>query len=117
MKTAFLILSLLVFKAAIVAQEDTMVVQPAMDSLTVKNDVPPQDTVPSPQPLYNKYGDLLNDDPAYNKRSSWIIPTVRVLSANIFNYALARFINKVDWVSSGPKDWKNNFKLGPEWDV
>src|SRR5215203_1376540 len=117
MKTAFLILSLLVFKSSLLAQQDTMIVQPVIDTLTVKIDAPPEDTLPPPKALYNKYGDLLHDDTAYNKRSSWIIPTVRVLSANIFNYALARYVNKVDWVSSGPKDWKNNFKLGPEWDV
>jgi len=122
MKTIFLILSLLLFKVAVIAQEDTTIVQPVVDSLTVKydtlpNTTLPQDTLPSPKPLYNKYGDLLNDDPAYNKKSSWIVPTLRVLSANIFNYAIDKYLFKFDWVSSGPKDWKNNFKLGPEWDV
>ena len=74
MKTIFLILSLVLFKVAVIAQEDTTIVQPVIDSLTVKydtlpNTTLPQDTLPAPKPLYNKYGDLLNDDPFYNKKS------------------------------------------------
>jgi hypothetical protein len=116
MKTVLVIFFLL-FTGILSAQEDSSIVK-ATDTVLVQTDtIPPADTIISSQPFYNKYGDLLNDDPAYNKRSSWIVPTVRVLSANIFNYAIDKWLFKFDWVSSGPKDWKNNFKLGPEWDA
>jgi hypothetical protein len=66
--------------------------------------------------LYNKYGDLLNDDPAYNPKSPWYVPAARVILSDAFNWAVAKYVYKFDWASSGPKDWKNNFKRGPEWD-
>ncbi|MFL5773061.1 MAG: DUF3943 domain-containing protein [Flavisolibacter sp.] len=75
------------------------------------------DSVPPRISLYNKYGDLLNDDPAYNPKSPWYIPAVRVLSTDVFNWAVARYVYKFDWTSSGPKDWKRSFKEGPEWDA
>ena len=67
-------------------------------------------------PMYNRYGDLLNDDPKYNPRYPWYIVSARVLSANVFNWAVAKYVYKFDWPSAGINDWKNNFKLGPEWD-
>jgi hypothetical protein len=90
---------------------DTLV--EVLDSVAVLNAMP--DTVH--KTLYNKYGDLLNDDPAYNPKKPWYVPATRVLAADVFNWAVARYIFKFDWTSSGPKDWKNSFKLGPEWDA
>jgi hypothetical protein len=67
--------------------------------------------------FYNKYGDLLNDDPVYNPRYAVWIPAVRVLSADVFNWAVARYFFKYDWAKVSTADWKNNFRKGPEWDV
>ena len=67
--------------------------------------------------LYNKYGDLLHDDPVYNPRYAVWIPAVRVLSADVFNWAVARYFFKYDWAKVSTADWKNNFRKGPEWDV
>ncbi len=62
------------------------------------------------------YGDLLNDDPAYNPKYAWWKPAVRVLAADVFNWALARYVYKFDWAVVSPSTWKKNFKEGPEWD-
>ena len=68
-------------------------------------------------PGHNMYGDLLKDDPAYNPRYPWYLVSGRVVVTNVANWAAARYIYKVDWTSSGAKDWGNAFKKGPEWDA
>jgi hypothetical protein len=73
------------------------------------------DTLP-PRPMFNMYGDLLNDDPVYNPKYPWWKPASRVLLSNVFNWSVARYVYKFDWAKVTPKDWKNNFKKGPEWD-
>lgn len=65
---------------------------------------------------YNKYGDLLNDDPEYNPRNKWYIPATRVITTNIFNWATAKYVFNYDWPASSISDWKNNIKNGWEWD-
>jgi hypothetical protein len=65
----------------------------------------------------NKYGDLLNDDPVYNPRYAWWKPALRVVSADVFNWALAKYVYKFDWPATSISDWKDNFKEGPVWDV
>src|SRR5688500_11826192 len=47
-------------------------------------------------PQTNKYGDLLNDDPFYNPKYAWWIPSARVVAANAFNWALAKYFYKFD---------------------
>lgn len=61
-------------------------------------------------------GRLLHDDPAFNPKYPRWIPMVRVLSSNVFNWAVAKYVYKFDWPSSSIDDWKNNFKKGPHWD-
>ena len=73
-------------------------------------------TIPGSGNLYNKYGDLLNDDPAYNPKSKWWKPAVRVLAADVFNWGVARYVYKFDWAKVTPADWKDHFKHGGEWD-
>jgi hypothetical protein len=73
-------------------------------------------THPADSSLYNKYGDLLNDDPVYNKRYPLWIPVARVMAADLFNWSIARYLYRFDWAKTGPSYWKNNFKKGPEWD-
>lgn len=79
----------------------------------------PGDTLPASASdgLHNRYGDLLNDDTAYNRRSPWYVVSGRVLASNVFNWALAKYVYKFDWPSSGPDDWKRNFREGPHWDA
>jgi hypothetical protein len=69
------------------------------------------------RPMFNMYGDLLNDDPAYNPRYPWWQTGIRIITTNVASWAMNRYIFKVDWTSSGINDWKNAFKKGPEWDV
>jgi hypothetical protein len=132
MKTV-LVLSLLVFSTIAQAQADTArvdttivdttivqrdaatvlpVISPARKAIVVQQ----QDSFPVRQTLHNKYGDLLNDDPVYNRRKPLWVPLSRVLFADAFNWAADKYIFQYNWVSSGPKDWKNNIKSGPEWD-
>jgi hypothetical protein len=68
-------------------------------------------------PGTNKYGNLLNDDPEYNPRYAWWIPAIRVVAADAFNWAVAKYVYKFDWPATSVSDWKHNFKKGPEWDV
>src|ERR1700742_4358585 len=65
----------------------------------------------------SKYGDLLNDDPTYSRKVKWYIPASRVVGTDVINWAVAKYIYKFDWPSSGISDWKRNFKEGWEWDA
>ena len=73
---------------------------------------PPMDTIP-----HNIYGDLLNDDPVYNPKYAYWKPALRVFSADLFNWAVARYVYKFDWARVTPANWKTSFKKGPEWDA
>jgi hypothetical protein len=64
----------------------------------------------------NAYGDLLNDDPNYNRRYPVGIVLARVTSSNIFGWAYSRYVAKEDWARISIQSWKNNFKNGWEWD-
>ncbi|MFI5128957.1 MAG: DUF3943 domain-containing protein [Chitinophagales bacterium] len=66
---------------------------------------------------HNMYGDLLNDDPVYNRKYPWWLPAIRVAMADVFNWAVARYVYKFDWARVSTSDWKYNLKKGPEWDV
>lgn len=82
------------------------------DSLNV---ISAADTLPQ-HLAHNMYGDLLNDDPVYNPKTAWWKVSARVLSTNVFNWAVARYVYKFEWAKVSTNDWKNSFKLGPEWD-
>jgi hypothetical protein len=73
-----------------------------------------QDTA---KPLYNMYGDLLDDDPVYNPKYPWWKPATRVLAADVFNWAVARYLYKADWARISTTTWKNSLKNGAEWDT
>src|SRR4030095_4131251 len=64
----------------------------------------------------NAYGDLLNDDPNYNRRYSIGLVLARVTSSNVFGWAYSRYIAKEEWAEISIKTIKNNFKYGWEWD-
>src|SRR6266496_5972209 len=64
----------------------------------------------------NIYGDLLNDDPAFNPRTSWPKVTFKVATTNAFNWAVSRYVFNYDWARISTTTWKNNLKGGWEWD-
>ena len=64
----------------------------------------------------NKYGDLLNDDPVYNPKYAWWKPAIRVVTTNVFNWALSKYIFQYDWADISLETWKYNLKHGWVWD-
>jgi hypothetical protein len=66
--------------------------------------------------LHNKYGDLLDDDTAYNKRSPLWVPVAEVLGAITFTWALDRYVLNADYARIGFQSWKINITQGMEWD-
>jgi hypothetical protein len=67
--------------------------------------------------IQNKYGDLLNDDKAFNKKYPIWKPAVEVLGTNVFTWTLDRFVLKEDFSHTGPATWKYNIQKGWEWDT
>ncbi len=65
---------------------------------------------------YNMYGDLLNDNPLYNEKSSpWMI-VFRVTMSNISTFLIDRYIFNYNFSRVGFNSWKHNIKTGWEWD-
>lgn len=65
---------------------------------------------------YNMYGDLLNDDPAYNKKASIGFTALRVTMTNATTLLIDRYILKYDYSRVGFNSWNHNIKTGWEWD-
>ncbi|MFZ4520953.1 MAG: DUF3943 domain-containing protein [Bacteroidales bacterium] len=66
--------------------------------------------------MQNKYGDLLDDDTAYNKRYPLWIPVTEVLGAVTLTWALDRYALNADYARIGFKSWKINLTQGWTWD-
>jgi hypothetical protein len=66
--------------------------------------------------VQNKYGDLLEDDTAYNKRYHFWIPASEVLGTLTLTVAMDRFLLKADYAKIGPVTWKYNLEKEWEWD-
>jgi hypothetical protein len=64
----------------------------------------------------NEYGDLLNDDPEYNKKSLWPVTALRVAAQNGLTWLLDKYVFKYSWSDISPQTWKQNLRLGWEWD-
>jgi hypothetical protein len=64
----------------------------------------------------NKYGDLLDDDTAYNKRYHLWIPALEVFGAVTLTWAFDRYVLNADFARIGFNSWKNNISNGWEWD-
>jgi hypothetical protein len=64
----------------------------------------------------NKYGDLLEDDTAYNKRYPFWIPTAEVFGALTLTWAIDRYMLNADYARTGFQTWKYNIVQGWEWD-
>jgi hypothetical protein len=113
MKTICLVLLLLWFEtpgAQILREDSTSFI---IDSTKISAAV---DTV-GYDSTHNKYGDLLNDDPMYNRKYKWYIPASRVVAVNVFSWATSKYLFQYDWPASSTNDWKTNIKKGWEWDV
>ena len=68
--------------------------------------------------VQNRYGDLLNDDPLYNKKYPIWKPALGVLGANLFVLAVDRYIFKYDFSTQvGISSWSHNINTGWEWDT
>jgi len=65
---------------------------------------------------YNMYGDLLNDNPLYNKKSSLGMLALRVTLSNFTTFLFDRYILNYDFSRVGFNSWKHNIKTGWEWD-
>ena len=58
----------------------------------------------------NKYGDLLEDDTAYNKRYPFWIPVCEVLGTLALTVAADRYILNADYARIGHATWKYNIE-------
>ena len=81
--------------------------QPIRDSVKMNDSV--AFSIDSKKPLFdtvdtrprNVYGDLLNDDPLYNRRYSVGLVLARVTSSNVFGWAYSRYVMKEEWAEIG----------------
>ncbi len=65
----------------------------------------------------NKYGDLLNDDPEFNKKYPLWIPAAEGLGFNALTFAIDRYIFKFPFSTEvSYSTWKYNISKGWEWD-
>jgi hypothetical protein len=67
--------------------------------------------------VQNKYGDLLEDDTAYNKRYHLWIPVVEVLGTLALTWSVDRYVLNADYARTGFNTWKRNLTEGWEWDT
>jgi hypothetical protein len=67
--------------------------------------------------VQNKYGDLLDDDPEYNKKYPLWKPALEVFATNAFVLSVDRYVFRYNYASEvGLNSWKHNLKTGWEWD-
>jgi len=66
---------------------------------------------------YNMYGDLLNDNPLYNKKSPVWMVILRVTLSGVSTNLIDHYILNFDFSKVGFNSWKHNLKTGWEWDV
>ncbi len=64
----------------------------------------------------NKYGNLLEDDPEYNKRYPFWIPAAEVLGTVTLTWAMDRYLINAPYARTGINTWKYNLDKGWEWD-
>lgn len=84
----------------------------AQDTLVVKEQDKEYQDTSGRDSLHNMYGDLLNDDPAYNPRYAVWKPAVRVFTTVAFNWFTSRYIYNFDWARISKESWKQNLKQG-----
>ncbi len=74
-------------------------------------------TSPPDTMKYNMYGDLRNDNPLYNPKSSIGMIIFRVSMANLTTFLIDRYIFNYPFSRVGFNTIKHNFKTGWEWDA
>jgi len=47
--------------------------------------------------VYNKYGDLRNDNTEFNKTYPWLVAALKVTGANVFTFAIDRYLFNYDF--------------------
>jgi hypothetical protein len=65
--------------------------------------------------VQNKYGDLLKDDSAYNKKYPLWVPFIEGVGDNALLSLVDSKIFKYGWAQVGPTSWKRNLNAGPPW--
>lgn len=65
----------------------------------------------------NKYGNLKNDLPDFNKKYPLWTVFLKVTGANVSTFLIDRYIFDYDFSRIGFNTWKHNIKTGWEWDV
>ena len=73
--------------------------------------------LPDTTKLYNRPGDLLEDDPVYNQCQPIWKPALQVIGVNALFMGFNRYVAKADYGYVNLTTWKHNFKAGPEWDT
>lgn len=68
------------------------------------------------QPFIEPPVRLRDDDPEYNKKSPLWTVALRVVSMNVFTWAVDRFVFDYSFSHIGLKSWKNNLRTGWKWD-
>jgi hypothetical protein len=66
--------------------------------------------------VMNKYGDLLNDDTAYNRRYPLWIPLFQTAAVNVVIWGIDKNVLKADFSEVNSETWKYNLMHGWEWD-
>ena len=111
MGLSILILFLLITNELTAQQPDTTKAVSVISSDTIAVLVDISDKRPR-----NAYGDLLDDDPNYNPRSSFVVPLLRVTTANLFGWAWVRYVAKASYAKVSWESWKANLRGQWEWD-
>jgi hypothetical protein len=65
----------------------------------------------------NKYGDLRNDLPEFNKKYPLWSVALKATGANLFTFAVDRYFFNYDFSRVGFNSWKHNMQTGWEWDT
>jgi hypothetical protein len=65
--------------------------------------------------MQNKYGDLLHDDPLYNKKYCFLVPLLEGAGDNVLLSLIDSRIFKYSWAMVNTTTWKNNFSAGLPW--
>ena len=64
---------------------------------------------------YSRYGDLLNDDPEYNKKSPLWKPAVQVVTENVILNIVDRTVLKLQFAKTDFTTWKRTLSAGFPW--
>jgi hypothetical protein len=112
---------LLLYNVASIAQtvpipDSSLVKDSTRAALTDSTGIPKGQSVELHAPGHNMYGDLLNDDPVYNRRYPVWVPAARVAFTNVVNWAVVRYLFNYDWARISPETWKQNLRGPWVWD-